>query len=609
MINQIYNAVEIGDLNVNTNIDIIQEKPLDNANKNKKGRKVDEVRNFFIIENNYLKCAEYNCNKKFSCNTSVSVLKYHLMQDHGKNLNKKTNTKCIITNMENDIQTSNAEIYKAFAIAFAKNSLPHSLIEDKFFKNALYTLNNKAISLNKKNMRDIILIEGEKINEKLLTNLALNKIPVTLALDGWTNIRSNKVTNVLLIVNGTSYFIGSIENESNKNNAEWLTIQLEEKIKSLLLKQINIIAIAADNEKLMKSVCKNLKIKFPLLIHVPCAAHIIQLCFKKICGIETIKTIISNINNIIYLIRNIKENRNKLFQLQINENIDEPLKILYHCEVRWTSLIISIERIIYLKKYIIEILKDSNNQKKLKDLNSKINEEFWNNLSLLYDFLKLFKLCTNQIQKDDATLYSVWENFNKLIDFYSTFDSSFTNDKNLIVEIIKNKWNEHINVQLIDVTRLLNFEQNYKINDNSLKFIEEWGSEYLTTYSIVNNKNIDIIKPIIYLQISEFLSRQKEFANIDSIVNNLKKACEIQNTQYSAKLTWGRFSASHFELSKIAIAILSICPTEAAVERSFSALSDIHTEDRNRNRLSNNIIEAELKIKWNLNNVCSEIRN
>jgi hypothetical protein len=594
----IINIVMSGQMMINnesintTEKSINQENIVNKIDKNKKGRKIDAVRKYFIREDDdYIKCIILNCKKKFSCKSSVSVLKYHLLMDHGQTLNKKTsNNNNNNMEKENGI-TSEAEIYKALAIAFAKNSLPHSLIEDKYFKNALEIIkNNKTINLNKKNLRDVILIESEKINEELLINFELNKTPITLAIDGWTNVRSNKVTNLILIVEGISYYYASIENENNKNNVEWLAPQLEEKIKYLYSKKINIIAIVADNENLMKAISKKLKIKFPVLIDVPCAAHIIQLCFKKICEIQNIKNIINEINEIIYLIRNNKENRNKLCQLQIKEGIKEPLKIKYHTEIRWSSLIISIKRILSLKKYIIEIINESK---------FKSTDKFWDKLNSLYEYIKIFESCTNHIQKDNASLYSVWTNLNKLINYYelNNPNNELINNGNLIVQIIKDKWNEHINIDLINVTRLFNFEQNFKISDKSLKFIEEWGSKYLIEFSLIDNKDVDVVKQIIYLQISEFLSRQKEFSSIDSIISNLKKACEIQNTQYSAKFTWGRFSASHYELSKIAIAILSICPSESSVERSFSALSDIHTLERNR--LTNNIIEAELKIKWN----------
>ena len=67
---------------------------------------------------------------------------------------------------------------------------------------------------------------------------------------------------------------------------------------------------------------------------------------------------------------------------------------------------------------------------------------------------------------------------------------------------------------------------------------------------------------------------------------------------YISKLVWGKYVTEYYELAKVAIALLSICPSEACVERSFSVLSDVHTLDRNR--LSNDIIDAEMSIKINL---------
>ncbi len=68
---------------------------------------------------------------------------------------------------------------------------------------------------------------------------------------------------------------------------------------------------------------------------------------------------------------------------------------------------------------------------------------------------------------------------------------------------------------------------------------------------------------------TRLLSREKHFANVDCLVENIKEVCLMQNDEYSAKLAWTRISSSCVEISEIAIAILSICPSESAVERSW----------------------------------------
>ena len=65
-------------------------------------------------------------------------LKHHI-HSHGANYYKHIDN--IVTHNNSTMQDieynlEEIKIYKLFAIAFAKNSLPHSLIEDIYFKNA-----------------------------------------------------------------------------------------------------------------------------------------------------------------------------------------------------------------------------------------------------------------------------------------------------------------------------------------------------------------------------------------------------------------------------------------------------------------------------------------
>ncbi len=118
-------------------------------------------------------------------------------------------------------------------------------------------------------------------------------------------------------------------------------------------------------------------------------------------------------------------------------------------------------------------------------------------------------------------------------------------------------------------------------------------------YDLIEEKNHNIVKSKIgrFLQLGEFLAKRGCFSNIPDRVRMAADYSNLCGISYSPKVVWARFACSHFELSKIALAILSICPHEASVERSFSAMSDIHTLDRNR--LCDRLIEAEMILKWN----------
>lgn len=116
---------EINVQNIICNNNDDNQNIINTENDNRKGRKNDGIRKLFIKQNNRLKCTFPKCEKSFSTNSSVTVLKYHMYNDHEKSSNIKTKNVNIVDNMKNNENSEN-DAYKAFAIAFAKNSLPYS---------------------------------------------------------------------------------------------------------------------------------------------------------------------------------------------------------------------------------------------------------------------------------------------------------------------------------------------------------------------------------------------------------------------------------------------------------------------------------------------------
>jgi len=582
---------------MNENIEIIEHDKTNINNKkiNKTGRKKDPAREYYIKRDNKLYCIINNCNFSFSSNTSISVLKTHIKNCHNDIINKqnkdgdknnnefKDKNDLIVLNDIND-----DSVYTLFSIVFAKKSLPYSLIEDKHFNLAIEMYSkvpNLIMSAYK--LKEKTLINGEKIYKDVINNLSKNKTPITLAIDGWTNVRSNKVTNILLMSNGNANFYSSIENYSSNNKADWLVSQLEIKINELINNNVIIVAITTDNENLMKAVCKKLKIIYPVLIDIPCCSHLFQLCLKSICDIDEINKVVKEVVYIINTVKNTRINAVKLEDLQKVDGIKIPLKLIVPIMIRWASLIMSMERILYLQKYIELIIPD-------------LKKDTWNDINNLYLYIKPFKNYIDQSQKNNVTLCTISKSISELITHFKKVEvpAYLNKNKKDIVKIIKDKWNKHINETIIKVANCLNFDETVKIDSDVIDFIKNWGSIYLSVYKLVTEKDMDIIKGIINLQIRELISKQSEFINLYKIIDDLKKICAIKEKNYNPILVWSGFIATHYELSTIAIGILSICPSEASVERSFSMQSDIHSLDRNK--LSSELIEAELRIKFNI---------
>jgi hypothetical protein len=197
------------------------------------GRKKASVRQYFDEKNDKLICNINSCKKIFSKSTSVTSLKCHAYKEHNAHVSDNNNINN--NNVSSNIIMSKQELesqknYEAIAIAFAKNSLSLSLIENKHYRRQLEILHGKEINITKKKLKETIISEGKRINDNMLSTLSSDGQPITIALDGWTNVRANKVTNILLICSGSVYYYAGIENKNDFNNVEWLVPKLTEAI-------------------------------------------------------------------------------------------------------------------------------------------------------------------------------------------------------------------------------------------------------------------------------------------------------------------------------------------------------------------------------------------
>lgn len=546
------------------------------------GRKKDKIYQNFKIDTHKSKyyCDIDKCNKQFSIKSSTSTLKNHIISNHYDFYINKINNNISIDNTNN--MEKNINIYTAYSRLFAKNSLPHSLIENKYFIDFVAAIKkNPNITITKKKLREVIIYDGTKLKTDIINNLKSSKQPITMAIDGWTNVRSNKVINLILIVNGTAFYYDSIENKETENNKEYLVSLLTSKINTLIENELNLIAITTDNETLMKSTCKELTKIFPFLLSIPCAAHLIQLCLKNICESSKFKDMINNIIILLNEFRSNKQNRIKLFNLQLKDNNKEPLKLIHPTLTRWSSIISATERILKLKTYIDKIF--------------TYDAKFWTELNFFYDSVKEIKNYTDVIQKDDSSLYTVLECFDKMLTFYSSDTSNNFID---IVNIIKQYWLKYIDQNLMNLTKLFCFEIIKRPEKQLMQFVETWGTLYLKKNNLVDNYDDNHVQKIISSQFNRLLIRQKEFSKLEIMLIETKNEEGNDNKVYISKLVWGKLFTDCYELANIALAILSICPSEACVERSFSILSNVHTLERNK--MHDDLIDAELSIKINL---------
>ena len=115
---------------------------------------------------------------------------------------------------------------------------------------------------------------------------------VTVGVDGWTNVRHDKVINLCPVGRGVAYYWSSVVLKKGASAKEQ-TKPIANGLKSIASAGVMVVAIVMDNEAVNAAVHRRLTKKLPILIHIPCAAHTVQLCVKKALKLPSIASCVS----------------------------------------------------------------------------------------------------------------------------------------------------------------------------------------------------------------------------------------------------------------------------------------------------------------------------
>ena len=160
--------------------------------------------------------------------------------------------------------------------------------------------------------------------------------PVTVALDGWTNVNHEKVTNIVLLCGGRAFYWRSIVNASEHNTAAWLHDAVVPVLNELLTLGITFVAISMDNEATTTALFNLLRVTFPFLLRVACGAHVIQLIVRALFEHPTLKPTLDLMLTIISHIGNTKKDRLALANIAKTLNISASVLIKPNA-TRWNS--------------------------------------------------------------------------------------------------------------------------------------------------------------------------------------------------------------------------------------------------------------------------------
>jgi hypothetical protein len=250
---------------------------------------------------------------------------------------------------------------------------------------------------------------------------------VTISIDGWTNVRQCKVTNVLLIADGVAFYWNSHENVYFKvllciylilysfthimlcyvvkNEAAYVVNFMTPIIDDLLTRGVKVNAIVTDNEQLMVSVRRQIKQRYPWFVRVADAAHIIQLIVKSALATPTLARSFAVVKRVVKQYQcSIQARRNLLARQQATGATPKRLK--YSCPTRWNSELQMAKRFFDLKEPLKMTVPVA--------VQHLLTNQFFRELEIAIEFLQPFQYATDVVQRDGTNLNGALQQFQNL---------------------------------------------------------------------------------------------------------------------------------------------------------------------------------------------------
>ena len=185
-------------------------------------------------------------------------------------------------------------------------------------------------------------------------------------------------------------------------------------LQSIMDQGVIVVGLVTDNEQVNYKLYRRLsKQRFQFLIHVPCAAHTLQLCVHAALALNPIIAICQGLDVMINAFANNKQLRIALSEMQKTLRAwDQSLTIIKHNATRWSSRQRAAERVLRLRPCVQPLVPQIREYlSKLKDttLHARtFDDVWWVSLETLTTFLKPFQIATDVVQSDAFNLMNIY---------------------------------------------------------------------------------------------------------------------------------------------------------------------------------------------------------
>jgi hypothetical protein len=235
---------------------------------------------------------------------------------------------------------NNPAVAPLMAKAFAVNGIAHQVADNLEFRQFLLAFRSATLApLDRRALKNSQTDLAAAMKATVIAKLQSysKSCPISVAVDGWTNTRHHKVTNILCLCGDNAYYWCSIVNRYDSNTADWLSKPIGDTIADINNHGIRITALVADNEAVNGKLYSLLQPRFPFLLLSPCAAHTIQLCVNRSLLLPGIKEVMSTMESLLRAFRKGKHSKKYRTTLYSNQAQSGSVKcLIVPCDTRWS---------------------------------------------------------------------------------------------------------------------------------------------------------------------------------------------------------------------------------------------------------------------------------
>jgi len=379
---------------------------------------------------------------------------------------------------------------------------------------------------------------------------------VSVSIDGWTNIRRERILNVVVLT-PQPYLWSTEPIGSETCGADKIAKVVIEAIRDIEDRTgAKVVALVTDNAADMKAAWRKLKEQRPLLTCLGCFAHGMNLFIGDVAKIPECKAVFDAFVAVVNYVHCSPKRMARLTELQCQEygrtvSLDTP------ADTRWYTLLKAVVSVLRSRRALRRLALE------LEDpaLSAHVlSSEFWSSGRDLADVLTPAGLFILEVESDRSTLDDAFQAF---ADVAWALDGSNHPKKTEIVDLLRHRF-RFLYQRVLVLAHALNPARRPTQHETDIcqQFLRE-------SFSSVPEK----LKQVL-LEFSWYSARAGCFGKEDLWANLPERPIDWWRER-------GALTGANLLVS-LAIGIFTIPSSSAATERSFKAMSLVHTKLRNR---------------------------